>query len=155
LPTVVEISIQLRTMKRITSTSLFAAVAVVFMLSVTSRSNADVCVYRKPKVQRICGSIVDPDGQPITRVTVVVLKSGTAQHTVTTDDAGQFDFDSVEAGEYKLEATMPGFQPVRYSLTLSKPIKTCRHALEVQMTPGGIHCQAELRQTKKPLSRKR
>ena len=142
-------------MKRITSSSFFAAVAVVFVLSVTSRSDADVCVYKKPKVQRICGSIVDPNGHAMTGVTVVVLKNGTAEHTATTDVAGQFDFDSAEAGEYELEATMPGFQPVRYSLTLSKPTKTCRHALEVEMTPGGIHCQAEMRQTKKPLSRKR
>ena len=106
-------------------------------------------------MQRICGGIVDPNGRPLTRVTVVVLKNRTAEHTTTTDDAGQFDFDSVEAGEYALEATMPGFQRVRYGLTLSKPTKTCRGALEVEMTPAGIQCQAEMRQTKKPLSRKR
>ncbi len=132
------------------------ALVLVAAVVVASDSTADVCVYKPPKIRRVCGVIVDPSGAPLRDATVTVLKGGTTVKALTTDDTGEFDFDVMQPGKYELDASLAGFQHARYQLTLSKPTHSCRHALRVQMAVGSIHCEGDgIRVTEQPLSRKR
>jgi len=118
--------------------------------------SADVCVYKPPKVRRICGIIVDPQGVPVPRVTVTILKGTRKVETTTTEDNGEFDFDVMESGKYELDATASGFNHAQYQMTLASPSRSCEHALRVEMEIGSIHCKGDtIRETKNPLSQKR
>jgi hypothetical protein len=116
-------------------------------------ADGDVCVYKPPKVRRVCGMIVDSSGRPIPAVKVTVLKDGTAVKNDATDENGEFDFEAIQPGKYELDAKIPGFQPARYQLTLSKPTNSCKHALRIEMEVGSIHCGGDIHETKSPLAR--
>jgi hypothetical protein len=134
---------------------IFAPVAAGFMVLTTARLPADVCVFKPPKVRRICGIIVDQQGNAIPRVAVTILKAATAIATAATPDSGEFNFDVIEPGNYELETMAPGFKQARYQLTLSRPTKSCNNALLVKLKVGGIHCESDsIRETKKPLPSK-
>jgi hypothetical protein len=107
-------------------------------------AEGDVCVYRPPKVRRICGVIVDPVGRPIPHEKVSVLKKETLLKDTTTDDAGEFDFEGIAAGKYELDVDILGFRHARYELTLLRPTGSCRHAIRVQMYIG-MHCVPDIK----------
>jgi hypothetical protein len=132
----------------------YGGVVLTTVALAVTHANADVCVYKPPTVQRVCGVLVDPSGTPIPGVNVTVLKDGTAVENTNSNDAGEFDFGALRAGKYELDATMSGFQHAQYQITLSKPSNSCKHALRVEMAVGSIHCGGDIRETKKPLSRK-
>lgn len=141
-------------------TSLRRTICVVILASMAALClqtlSADVCVYKPPKVRRVCGVILDKSGSPLRGVRVMVLKDGTAVQTTTTDEAGEFDFSGLQAGKYELDAALGGFQHDRYQVSLSKPTNSCKHALRIQMQVGGIHCESDgIRETERPLSHKR
>ena len=118
--------------------------------------SADVCVYKPPKVRRVCGVILDQSGSPIAGVRVMALKDGTAVQTATTDEVGEFDFSGLQAGKYELDAAVAGFQHAQYKVSLSKPTNSCKHALRIQMAVGGVHCESDgIHETERPLSHKR
>ena len=58
------------------------------------------------------GLVHDPDHRPIqgAQVTLRALNLQWSK-TVVSDDEGEFQFDAVEAGEYQVEVTAPGFAP--------------------------------------------
>jgi hypothetical protein len=126
---------------------------VLVFLSTCQYAGADVCVYKPPTVQRVCGIIVDPDGRPISGVQVTVSKDGAIVKEHQTDDIGAFDFDQIASGKYEIDLSASGFAPASYQLTLSKPISSCKRALRVEMIISGIHCGGDIRKTNKPLAR--
>ena len=142
-------------MKAVGQRFVIRAMLAAFVVLTASGLPADVCVYKPPKVRRICGLIVDSQGVAISGVGVTVLTGGTTVATSTTADAGEFDFDALDAGTYELDVIASGFRHARYQLTLSSPTTSCKNALRVQMEIGSLHCEGDLiRETKKPLSRK-
>jgi hypothetical protein len=133
--------------------TLLASAAAGFVLLTIARLHADVCVDRRPKVRRICGTIVDQQGAAISGVAVTILKDGTTIAGSETADTGEFNFDVMEPGKYELETIVRGFVPARYQLILSRPTKSCRNALLVKLQVGGLHCEGDtIRETKRPLS---
>ena len=142
-------------MNAIARRTIRLGVAAAFVLLTAVHLPADVCVYKPPKVRRICGIIVDSQGVAVPGVVVTILRGATTVATSTTADPGEFNFDVVEPGKYELDAMAPGFKHGRYQLTLSRPTRSCKNALRVQMEVGGVHCEGDtIRETKKPLSRK-
>ena len=137
-------------MRRLFSVTILLAVVVAAL-----KMKADVCVYKPPKVNRVCGVIVDPDHRPIPNVNVSVLKDGTPFKTATTDSAGEFDLDAIRPGKYELDAEIAGFDHARYELTVSKPSNTCKRALEIEMAVGAVHCGGDIRLTNRGIVRKR
>jgi len=132
----------------------FSVAILQAVISTIQTTQADVCVYKPPKVQRVCGVIVDADGRPISNVNVSVLKEGTALKTTTTGRTGEFNFDSIQSGKYELDAAVAGFQHARYQLIVSNPTNSCKHAQQVQMAVGSIHCDGDIRVTNRPVLRK-
>ena len=142
-------------MNAIVRRAILAAVAAGFVVLTAAHLPADVCVYKPPKVRRICGIIVDQQGVAIPGVAVTILKDATTIATSATADAGEFNFDVMEPGKYELDTAAPGFKHARYQLTLSRPTRSCKNALLVKMEAGGVHCEGDtIRETKKPLGRK-
>jgi hypothetical protein len=142
-------------MKAIVRGAIYAGVVLTAVVLAVERADADVCVYKPPKVRRVCGMIVDSDGRPISDVNVAVLKDGTTVKNATSDEAGEFDLGGIQAGKYELDATATGFQHARYQLTVLKPTDSCKHALRIEMVVGGIHCGGDIRETNSHLGRKR
>ena len=134
---------------------VYAGVILTALVLTAEHADADVCVYKPPRVRRVCGMIVDGSGSPMPGVNVTVLKNGTALKNEKTDENGEFDFDVKQSGKYELDAEAPGFQRARYELTVFKPTDSCKHSLRIDMMAGGIHCGGDIRETKNPLRRKR
>ena len=128
-----------------------AAAILVFFGALCERASGDVCVYKPPKVRRVCGTVIDPLGIPIPNVDVTVFKNQDAVSHAVADEAGQFDFGTLAPGEYQIDVSMAGFQHGRYKLTLSKPTSSCKKALQIEMEVG-LPCKGDnIRQTNKPL----
>jgi hypothetical protein len=134
--------------------AIYVGVLLAALILTVENADADGCVYKPPKVRRVCGVIVDSSGSPIPAVNVTVLKDGTAVKNASTDETGEFDFDAIQSGKYELDATVPGFQHARYQLTVLKPTDSCKHALRILMVVGSIHCGGDISETKTPLRRK-
>ena len=66
------------------------------------------------------GLIHDPQHRPVqgARVTIRAINSDWSQ-TVTSDDSGEFHFDTVPLGEYQVTVDTPGFAPQQQKLTLT------------------------------------
>jgi Carboxypeptidase regulatory-like domain len=140
-------------MKTILRSAIHAFVVLTASALTVADATADVCVYRPPKVRRICGTVLDSSGRPIPNVNVTVLKGGTALKNVVTDETGEFDLDVTRPGKYELDVMASGFQHGRYQLTVSKPGNSCNRALRIEMITGGLHCGGDIRLTKKPISK--
>ena len=68
---------------------------------------------------QLSGSVRDATNVPLAGVTITVTGRGAAPATSQTDSKGQFTFERLTAGEYELEAALPGFARLRRSLRLS------------------------------------
>ncbi len=62
----------------------------------------------------ISGLVVDSDNKPVRQVAVRIEGDPRASRTVMTDDAGQFAFTKVPAGDFFLRAKKPGYPEVSY-----------------------------------------
>ena len=142
-------------MKAIIRGVTLVGVAAAFVALTVVYLPADVCVYKPPKVRRICGVIVGPDGAAVPGVEVTIFKDATTVVVSKTADAGEFNFDVMEPGKYDLDVVAPGFKPARYHLTLARPTSSCTNALRVEMDVGSLNCVGDtIRETKKPLVKK-
>ena len=76
---------------------------------------------------RIGGLVKDDKGQPLKGATVVAENPAASppSFTATTDDKGRFSIIGLRAGNWKLTASAPGFQPsvgqVPYPRTIGTP----------------------------------
>ncbi len=59
----------------------------------------------------LTGTIVDPSNASVPSVRVL-LKAADAELATTTDAAGEFRFKQILPGNYEIQATVPGFEPV-------------------------------------------
>jgi len=68
----------------------------------------------------LTGTVVDPLGAvlPNARVTLV-QPARQARYEISTDRTGQFEFQGLPSGDYQLEASTPGFQTYKESLSIA------------------------------------
>jgi hypothetical protein len=88
--------------------------------------------HLKP-VRRVCGKLVDPTGEPISGVTVKVIKDGVDLATEETDGHGNFIFDELKSGSYELSAHLDGFLPFKSSIVVASPAKQCKRGLLIML----------------------
>lgn len=92
--------------------SAFIAVA----LAVTS-----LRVSAQPRPVVLTGTVYDASGGVLPGVALTLENAqGTRTDTVT-DSAGRFQIDQVHAGEYVVNASLPGFKTLRYDVVLQVP----------------------------------
>jgi Ca-activated chloride channel homolog len=61
------------------------------------------------QTQTISGKVIDPANQGIPGAAVELRQADTVQRRTTTDGQGDFRFDAVPAGDYRVRATLAGF----------------------------------------------
>ncbi|MEW6322603.1 MAG: tetratricopeptide repeat protein [Acidobacteriota bacterium] len=86
---------------------------------------------------RIGGIVKDDKGQPIKGATIVAENpsASPSSFTATTDDRGRFSIIGLRAGNWKITASAPGFQPSSGSLPV-KTIGAPNPPLEFTLVPG-------------------
>src|ERR1044072_9634836 len=103
-------------MSRLVSPALL--IALVISLCISSTSAAVVQEPAPSKTARLHGRVVDArTGEPVAKVRVIV--SGTDLST-TTDDNGEFTFDSLPAGAVQLYITTVTFGLVKKTITVAE-----------------------------------
>jgi outer membrane cobalamin receptor len=68
----------------------------------------------------IRGLVTDPDGRPVPGATVLVSSPLAGVRTVTTDPAGRFVVERVDAGRYDLRVVLAGFRADPLQVTLAQ-----------------------------------
>lgn len=80
------------------------------------------CLMAAPaQAQRasVTGTVLDPDGRPAHRATVLVTDQTAVRGTGVTDDEGRFQIADLAAGRYELRVAMDGFAATPVTITLS------------------------------------
>jgi hypothetical protein len=68
---------------------------------------------------RLTGSLTDPERQSVADATIrLERRADSTRRETTTDAQGQFSFDSVDGGEYRLAAESPGFAVLTQTLVV-------------------------------------
>jgi len=68
---------------------------------------------------RVTGTVVDPDGRPARRVTVLVVDQTSVRGRAVTDSQGRFHVADLAAGRYELRVAMEGFAATLVTIALS------------------------------------
>ena len=68
---------------------------------------------------RVTGTVVDPDGRPARRATVLVVDQTAVRGTGVTDSQGRFHVANLAAGRYELRVAMEGFAATPVTIALS------------------------------------
>ena len=86
---------------------------------------------------RVGGVVKDDKGQPLKGATVVAENPAASppSFTATTDDKGRFSIIGLRAGNWKLTASAPGFQPQNGQLNI-RTIGTPNPPVEFTLAPG-------------------
>jgi len=93
----------------VTAAVVVAVMVVVAGLTVSAQSDA----------LSVEGTIFDPTGGVLPGANVALVDANKTAVPATTDRAGRFRFQPVEAGSYVLEASLPGFKSLRHEFTLA------------------------------------
>ena len=95
----------------------------------------------------IGGSVVDPSGQTLVGAKVTLVNIGTGEErSVTTNDAGAFNFPALPPGNYRLRVAQPGFRGFeRDGMTLpaNERLSLGEIALEVGEVTDTVRVSAE------------
>ena len=68
----------------------------------------------------VVGTVSDPSGAALPKVTITITNAGTHDtRTTQSDSAGQYTFTLLPSGQYKLTAGASGFRNVVANITLS------------------------------------
>jgi len=88
------------------------------------------------------GTVTDSRGNPLPQAMVVLVNLNTqVRHTVLTEKTGEFVFEGLPSGSYRLKAWAAGFKPVvRESIRITQG-KTV--TLELRLQPGPAHLVEE------------
>ncbi len=94
------------------------------------------------KTASLKGTVTDSQGNPLPQATVVLVNLNTqVRHTVLTEKTGEFVFEGLPSGNYRLKAWAAGFKPVvreNIRITQGKIV-----TLELRLQPGPAHLVEE------------
>jgi outer membrane cobalamin receptor len=101
----------------------------------------------------IRGQVTDPDGRPVPGATVLVSNPVVGVRSVTTDSAGRFLVDRVDAGRYDVRVALTGFRadPIQVSVSqdgnLDVPVRLHLAALAESVVVSASQVEAPLSRT--------
>jgi TonB family protein len=103
---------------------------------------------------RFRGSIVDPSNSVVPRATITVTSVATGvTQQVQSDESGLFEFPTLAAGDYVVEAKLPGFMALKADLTITGADVQRKLALQLGTLSETITVSfdpAEIRRTETP-----
>ena len=94
-----------------TSVLVFTAVVLTAALRLAAQAQGNALAVE--------GTVFDPSGAVLPGVEVTLEDGNRIKWPATTGPDGKFKFEPVGAGSYVLEASLPGFRPLRHELVLS------------------------------------
>ncbi len=74
--------------------------------------------------RRVTGSVSDENGSALSGVLVTISRDGLSKQC-TTDENGAYQSDPLEAGDYTIQFTKFGYQPVTKSITVARTDMVC------------------------------
>ena len=96
---------------------VFTAVVLTAALRLAAQSNA----------LSVEGTVFDPSGGVLPGVEVTLEDGNKIKWPATTGPDGKFKFEPVGAGSYVLEASLPGFRPLRHEFALSAGLRAVQN----------------------------
>jgi hypothetical protein len=101
----------------------------------------DCIVQKQLVVPRVQGQVFDATGIPVPNAVVSLKQDGKPAVDVKTDAEGRFYF-KVQAGQYSLKASYPGFEVTTAELEVGNDAVNLIHptALKVILALPGINC---------------
>jgi TonB family protein len=99
------------------SVLVFSAVVLTAALRLAAQGNA----------LAVEGTVFDPSGGVLPGVEVTLEDGNRIKWPATTGPDGKFKFEPVGAGSYVLEASLPGFRPLRHEFALSAGLRAVQN----------------------------
>jgi hypothetical protein len=115
--------------------------------------NANVCVYKPLTVNYVCGVTVDQQDRPIANANLSILKGDALLSEQQSAPDGTFNFPKLAPGKYNIRIKASGFSSGYYSITIAKPVLSCKRLLRVQLNIGGADCPGDIEVKKIPGSK--
>jgi TonB family protein len=97
----------------------------------------------------LTGRVYDSSGLVLPAVDVVLINEQQVRWATVTDGGGQFEFTPVGGGKYAIDATLPGFRPLRNEVTLQSASDWTRN---ITMQVGSLQETITVR-AKRPVQR--
>jgi len=82
---------------------------------------------------------MDRSGYPIPQARVTLMRREETVQNIVTGETGEFNFDTLPAGQYEIDVVARGFQHGQYLLKLSKH-KNPKRALRISLGIGSLQC---------------
>lgn len=121
-------------------------VSLAVALIISSLLTFQPCLAQTTSGQ-ISGRVVDPDGRPIAGAPVTLVSQlNTAQRSVTTDDAGEFVFASVQPGTFVISIAAQGFKSFskrNIVLNASDRLSAGTLTMQIGMATQSVSVQAD------------
>jgi hypothetical protein len=97
-------------------TPVFRVLVAIALLAVT----LPIAALAQASFSSFSGSVVDPMNGLLPKVTLVLTNTQTqAKYEVRSDETGRFQFVGLPPAEYLLETTLPGFSPLRGTVSVT------------------------------------
>jgi hypothetical protein len=111
---------------------LLAGMIAGLLLTSSALPAEVICFPPKPlkPVQCVCGIIKDQSGAPRANVEVSITIAGKTDWTsVKTGSDGEFSFDGLKAGTYRLDAVLDGFVSFDSPIVVVSPSRKCNRGM--------------------------
>ena len=105
--------------RRVPSRMAVIAASVLVFTAVVLTAALRLAAQAQGNALAVEGTIFDPSGGVLPGVEVTLEDGNRIKWPATTDRDGKFKFEPVGAGSYVLEASLPGFRPLRHEFVLS------------------------------------
>lgn len=115
------------------------SVALLFLV-VPNLADANVCVYRPPKVRQLHGIVLDTSNEPIPGVVVSILREKEIIESSTTGDDGVFALRSLPDGKYTIHTEARGFIDSGYEVVLQNHTDHWKRVIEIKLAVGMDYC---------------
>jgi TonB family protein len=98
--------------------SRIGALAALLMLVAVPAATLRLSAQAAP--MPLAGTVYDTTGAVLPQVVLILEDAQASRQQVTSDSAGRFEFAGVAPGRYVLEASLMGFQSLRYQFDLAQ-----------------------------------
>ena len=77
------------------------------------------CAFAQPGTGTIKGTLLDDSSAPVPAASVVVTGGSNFNKTVQTQADGSYTLAGLKPGQYKVNVTFPGFNPINTTVTVA------------------------------------
>jgi hypothetical protein len=115
----------------------------LILLALAAYASGQLDLPKPERLTHVEGIVVNPDGHPVSDISVKLLRDEKVSAETRTDKSGQFDFEHVHSGPYTFRVQRTKYAPAARDIVVTDEIVTHleRKKLYVILGPGA--CQDE------------